>query len=358
MPKTTIQDHDFAQKHVFLRADLNVPLKNGCIADATRLEALLPTLKLLCDQGAVVTLATHIGRPQALLLQATPGFADPSKPNHELSSKPIASWLSDHGFGQVQLLENLRFYPGEQSTDTAQRLAFAQQLATGMDAYINDAFGTLHRNDASIALLPTLFPVSERFYGLCIARELEHLDYLRAQPEKPYVAVLGGNKLADKLPLITRLLKAPEPARITHLLLGGTIGTAIQADQNQTLQRLAAAQGVVLVLPEDMLGTTDIGPRTAATYAQIIASARTVLANGTMGMYEELASQDGTKAILEAIADNPHYTVIGGGDCAAAADQFGLAERIHFISTGGGATLAYLAAGEPWRELPGLIALQ
>ena len=273
-----------------------------------------------------------------------------------LSAQHLTPWFKDHGLNQVTLLENLRFSPGEQSKDPATKLAFAQQLAHNMDYYINDAFGTIHRNDTSITLLPTLFATENRFYGLCIAQEFQNLEQLRNAPAKPFIAVLGGNKLADKLPLIHHLITAPASTRVTHIMLGGALANAVLANPQHELQALATQHNVFLGLPTD--GTdTDIGPATIASYQAIIATAQTIFANGTMGVYEQPDSQEGTKAILQAIANNKGFTVLGGGDCAAAAQQFGIADKVSFISTGGGATLAYLAAQEPWLELPGLAAL-
>ena len=353
------------QKKVFLRADLNVPLTETGIVDDQRLQALLPTLQLLVQNAASTVIATHLGQP------------DPSNHDQALSTKRLLPWFAAHGFtphfaatptealGQLKqgtkliLLENLRFFAGEQSPNLA--ADFAKTLATLADCYVTDAFGTLHRNDTSIALLPLAFAPESRLYGLCIAQEAMALDKLRQAPKKPFLAILGGNKLATKLPLIEQLVTAPEAERITHLLLGGCLAMGLEQTA-PNLAALAAKNRVAMIVPIDYLtdaagNQIDIGPKTIDLFTPFLASAQTIFANGTMGKYEEKDGQAGTYAMLKAIAGNPGYTLIGGGDCGAAAAQCGVGERMSFVSTGGGATLAYLASKKPWEDLPGLFVL-
>lgn len=346
-----------AHKRVFLRADLNVPLgKKGEIADEHRLQALLPTLNMLVQSAARVVIATHLGKPN-------PGHPDPA-----LSTKQLIPWFEQHQFAvsfaaspshatellaggdKLILLENLRFFAGEQEPSST----FAGELAALADVYVTDAFGTLHRHDASIALLPSYFAPEKRFYGHCVAAELAALSKLRVAPEKPFVAIIGGNKLTTKLPLIQQLMTAPPAERVTQVLLGGLLGLDLAPE----LPALAKQHGVRLLTPIDYTDNNlDIGPNTIALFTEHLAAGRTIFANGTMGKYEEAAGQAGTKAILEAIGNNRGFTVIGGGDCGAAAIQCGMAEKVSFVSTGGGATLAFVASKEPWQDLPGLKTL-
>ena len=343
MEKKSILYANLHKKRVFLRADLNITGPHD-----ERLLALIPTLEFLTQRTKNVIICTHRGRP------------DPLHPDPALSTQPLVAWLQARGFAcgfidgdrPLTLLENIRFDPGEMGHSPA----LAQRLASMADYYVNDAFGTLHREDTSIALLPLQFAPQHRFYGLCVMREIEMLQRLRATPAKPYVAVLGGNKLEDKLPLITRLLQAPEHARVNHLLLGGALAQPLLENKNHELLRMAQRNGITVALPTDGTGR-DIGPQTIRTFTGIIATARTIFANGTMGVYEEADNQAGTRAILTAIAHCKGFTILGGGDCAAAAALFGVRNKVSFVSTGGGATLAFLAAIDPYKELPGLRAL-
>jgi len=398
-----------AGKRVLLRADLNVPLTDGRIANDRRLNAILPTLRLLLSTASRVVLASHLGRP------------NPAQPDPTLSTRHLLAWFAQQGLlasfasnldevperGLV-LLENLRFWGEETSRssrpfDGAQRErrnirssvlpstpyvataprepacppepctkvgskdvpyagAFVAALAATADCYVNDAFGTLHRADASIALLPRQFPVQERWYGLCVQQELTMLERLRQHPAKPFVALLGGSKVTDKLPLITQLITRPAEHRLTHLLLGGLLALDLP-NQAPDLLALAAAHGVGVLTPtdyryDDQQEPIDIGPATTATFVGCLRQAKTIFANGTMGKYEEAAGSTGTRETLQAIAQTTAFTVLGGGDCPAAAEMMGIADKVSFVSTGGGATLAYLAATDPWQDLPGLRALK
>ncbi len=391
MEKLLVTPAVIAHKRVFLRADLNVPLAlaGASIVDDHRLQALVPTLRLLVQNAACVVIATHLGKP------------DPSQPDEALSTKHLLPWLKKNHFtvsfatspaharaliargDSLILLENLRFFKGEQEPSTT----FAAELATLADVYVNDAFGTLHRSDASIALLPLYFPREKRFYGYCIAQEIKALTALRKAPGKPFVALIGGNKIATKLPLIEQLITAPPTARVTQVLLGGLLGLDLESSAPD-LPKLAREKGVSLLKPVDYLKSApalppltgrrsglkpcistssggaksvsypiDIGPQTIALFTPCLAKAQTIFANGTMGKYEEKAGQAGTNAMLAIIGNNAGFTVIGGGDCGAAAAQCGVAEKVSFVSTGGGATLAFIASNEPWHDLPGLKAL-
>lgn len=391
MEKLLVTPTVIAQNRVFLRADLNVPLAPAhfSIADDYRLRALLPTLRLLVQNAASVIIATHLGKP------------DPDHPDEALSTKHLLAWFTKNHFSvsfassaaqareliaaghSLILLENLRFFKGEQEPSTT----FAAELATLADVYVNDAFGTLHRSDASIALLPLYFPREKRFYGYCIAHEIKALNTLRQGPVKPFVALIGGNKLTTKLPLIQQLITAPPTARVTAVLLGGLLGLDLESSAPDLL-KLARENGVSVLTPIDYLKSAptlppltgrrselkscisassegaesvsypiDIGPQTIALFTPYLAQAQTIFANGTMGKYEEKAGQTGTNAMLAVVGNNAGFTVIGGGDCGAAAAQCGVAEKVSFVSTGGGATLAFIASKEPWHDLPGLKAL-
>lgn len=344
-------------KRLFVRFDGNAPIKNGVIRDFYRLGACLPTIAYLVQNKASrIVLATHIGRP------------DPKNPNPELSTRHLTPWFAAQGYpvtfvpqgeipGEVgiYLLENLRFDGREKGLD----VSFAQELASLADVYVNDAFGTLHRNETSITLLAQQFSPKSRGIGLCVERELHELTLLKKAPKQPFFVVLGGSKLADKLPLITRLITAPAQQRPTRILIGGALGFAALHDAN--LAQLAHDHTVTLHLPIDSINDNgiamDVGPKTIQLFTEAIKQAQTIFMNGTMGKYEIEKYSHGTQALCKALESCVAYTVIGGGDAAAAAHMYGIAESVDFISTGGGATLAFLTAQSPERELPGLAAL-
>jgi phosphoglycerate kinase len=383
-------------QRVFVRADLNVPTQGPTITDDFRLHAVLPTLLLAHQAGASVVLATHRGNPK-------PENHDPL-----LSTKLLIPWFESHNIpvvfaatiqeaAQLQspqhivLFENLRFFPGEKGHD----VAFAQQLATLADVYVNDAFGTIHRNDTSVTLLPQQFPPNLRLIGLLIAREIQGLDRLIHKPEQPFATIIGGAKLDDKVPLITNLLERPHHQRITSCMVGGLpslafikalghhVGTTHLETSTITqaahIMDLAQKKGVRIDVPSDVMinegeiGSTphgcaadaipatatvvDIGPATIRQYVYNVAQAHTVFINGTMGIFEYPAYQGGTSAVLQAIAAVNGYTVLGGGDTAAAAAACKLTTSFGFVSSGGGATLAYLGAAHPLEQLPGLKSL-
>jgi phosphoglycerate kinase len=355
-------------KRVLLRADFNVPIQDGQITDDLRIRAALPTIQWLQGQGAGVTACTHLGRPK--------GTPDP-----RYSVEPVRRRLAELAPG-VELRENLRFDPGEEANDPA----FVATLTDGFDAYVNDAFGASHRAHASIVGPPTVLPSAA---GRLLAKEVDVLLGLRDDPKRPFVAILGGSKVSDKLKVIEALLDVAD-----EVLIGGgmcftfwaaqghAIGDSLfEPDQVDACRKLLDARKPI-VLPGDVTalgpggelfapdkggevrqaGTSlpagwkgvDIGPGTAADFGDRIAEARTVFWNGPMGVFEDPRFEAGTRAVAEAVADTAGFTVVGGGDSAAALAQFGLDDRIDHVSTGGGASLELLEEG----DLPGLAALR
>jgi phosphoglycerate kinase len=387
----SVRDLDAAGTRVFLRADLNAPLKDGEVADDLRLSASLRTLELLLDGGARVVMASHLGRPK--------GEYDPS-----LSMAPVVARLTELlgrevvlardvvgpdaqakaaalEDGQVLVLENLRFDPGEKANDDD----FADALAAMAEVYVDDAFGAAHRAHASISGVPARLP---GYAGLLLERELEVLGGLLEDPSRPYVAVLGGAKVSDKLTVLENLL-----TRVDALAVGGAMcftflaaeghdvgASRVEADQIDTVADLVARardRGVTVHLPDDVVvaaefaqdaePTTvavgdipsekmglDIGPDSAARYAGAIADAGAVFWNGPMGVFEWPAFAAGTRAVADAMAATSGFTVVGGGDSAAAIRAFGLADDVDHVSTGGGASLELLEG----KDLPGVVALR
>ena len=358
-----------AGKRVLLRADFNVPLRDGAITDDLRIRAALPTIRWLHDQGAQVVACTHLGRPK--------GKVDP-----KYSVEPVRARLAELAPG-VELLDNLRFDPGEESNDPA----FVARLVEGFDAYVNDAFGASHRAHASVVGPPQHLPSAA---GRLLAREVEVLVGLRTDPKRPFVAILGGSKVSDKLEVIEALLAVADELMIgggmcfTFLrALGNGVGDSLcEDDMVDACRALLDRHADRLVLPTDItalgpggtlmdpgaggdvrqVGTAvpdgwtgvDIGPGTAADFGDRVAGARTVFWNGPMGVFEDPRFEAGTRAVAQAVADTRAFTVVGGGDSAAALAQFGLADRVDHVSTGGGASLELLEQG----DLPGLAALR
>ncbi|MGW5209771.1 phosphoglycerate kinase [Streptomyces sp. NPDC004051] len=390
-----------AGRRVFVRADLNVPLDGTAITDDGRIRAVLPTVKALADAGARVVVASHLGRPKGApdpafslapaaarlgeLLGADVAFATDTVGD---SATATVAGLAD---GQVAVLENLRFNAGETAKDDAERGAFADRLAALADLYVGDGFGAVHRKHASVYDLPARLPHAA---GFLIATEVGVLKKLTDDVERPYVVALGGAKVSDKLAVIDELL-----GKADRILIGGGMAytflkakgyeigeSLLQEDQlpavTEYLER-AEKNGVELVLPVDTLVAEefpdlktkapahpatvaadaipadrqglDIGPETRTLYASKLADAATVFWNGPMGVFEHPDYAEGTKAVAQALLDSPGYTVVGGGDSAAAVRILGFDEKAFgHISTGGGASLEYLEG----KTLPGLAALE
>ena len=379
MPRS-VKDIDLRGKRVFIRVDFNVPIKNGTIGDDTRIRASLPTIHYALDQGAKsVILASHLGRPKG-------------KPNPEYSLQPIAAHLSDLlerpvAFNDpkadgVVLLENLRFNPGEEKNDPE----FAAQLAAMADVYINDAFGSAHRAHASTEGI--VRHVKEAGAGLLMAAEVEYLGRVLEAPARPFVAILGGAKVSDKLEVIQNLVP-----RVDALLIGGAmaytffkarglnVGKSLVEDDlldaAREVEEMARKRNLRFELPVDHVVAAkleagiptmtldvedrtigdrmglDIGPKTIERYRSVIATAKTVSWNGPMGVFEIDAFASGTIEVAKAVAQVDGVTVIGGGDSIAAVAKAGVTDRITHISTGGGASLEFLGG----RKLPGVVAL-
>ncbi|MEU5829311.1 phosphoglycerate kinase [Micromonospora tulbaghiae] len=382
-------------RRVLVRADLNVPLdkQTGEITDDGRIRAVLPTLSALVQAGAKVVVCSHLGRPK--------GAPDP-----QFSLRPVAgrlgellgapvhfaedtvgdsaqSTVADLADGQVALLENLRFNAGETSKDDAERGAFADQLAALGDAYVDDAFGAVHRKHASVHDVPARLP---HFAGRLVLREVEVLSRLTGEPERPYVVVLGGSKVSDKLAVIEALLPT-----VDRLLIGGgmcftflkaqghEVGTSLlEKDMVETCRNLMERAPGKIMLPVDVVAADafapdaahdtvpadgipshrlglDIGPETVAGFAAALSQAKTVFWNGPMGVFEMAAFANGTRGVAEAITKADAFSVVGGGDSAAAVRALGLDESsFGHISTGGGASLEYLEG----KTLPGIAALE
>ena len=350
---------DVTGKRVLVRTDFNVPMEDGEITDDFRIRAALPTITWLTDRGASVVCASHLGRPKG-------------QPVPKYSMAPVRERLAELAPG-VELMENLRFHPGEEGNDPA----FVANLIDGIDAYVDDAFGAAHRAHASIVGPPQTLPSA---MGLLLQKEVDVLLGLRNNPKHPFVAVLGGAKISDKLGVVEALLDI-----VDALIIGGAmcftffaaqgkpIGDSLwEPDQVDTCKRLLAS-GRTIHLPDDITGVDatgayatfgtrlpdgakgfDIGPGSAAAFTDIIMDARTVFWNGPMGMFEDERFASGTRTVAQAMADTKAFTVVGGGDSAAALAQFHLDDEVDHVSTGGGASLELLELG----DLPGLEALR
>lgn len=388
MSKLTIRDLDLRGKRVFVRVDFNVPIKDSRVSDDLRIREALPTIRYGMDQGAVLVLASHLGRPKG-------------KPKPEFSLAPVADRLSEllgkkvhfvHDCvgpevekavaasqpGDVILLENLRFHPEEEANDAA----FAAKLAASTPIYVNDAFGSAHRAHASTEGI-TRF-VERAAAGFLMEKELRYLGGALESPERPFVAILGGAKISDKIEVIENLL-----GKVDRLLVGGAMAFTFLKSQGKSVgkslceedkldlarQLLARAPGTI-VLPVDAIASKspddeasahavsadripdnemglDIGPKTSAAFAAVIGPAKTIVWNGPMGVFEKEAFSSGTVRVAKAVADSGAVSIVGGGDSAAAVAKAGVADRITHISTGGGASLEFLAG----RILPGVAAL-
>jgi phosphoglycerate kinase len=386
MPKLSVRDLDLKGKCVFMRVDFNVPLSEDgqTITSDKRIRASLPTIRYVLDQGAALILASHLGRPKG-------------KPNPTMSLKPVARRLEEllgrpvkmapdcvgpeveamkPAPGEVLLLENVRFHPEEEQDDPE----FARKLAAGADVFVQDAFGSAHRAHASTVGVAKVLPVAAA--GLLMEKELEYLGKAITNPDRPCVGVLGGAKVSDKIEVIQNLLKV-----VDRLLIGGAMAyTFFRAQGRPTgkskveedkvdLAREVLAQAsdklmlpvdhvvaselvvgapseVVDSIPEDKLGV-DIGPKTVAAYTEVIRGAKTIIWNGPMGVFEMPPWDAGTVALAKAVAESGAVSVVGGGDSEKAIKAAGVADRITHISTGGGASLEFLAG----LELPGVAVL-
>lgn len=388
MPIPSIRDAEFKGKKTLVRVDLNVPLDDGKVADDTRIRAILPTLAMLREKGARVLLVAHLGRPKGQV-----------KP--ELTLAPVAAYLSNLigtevrfvdeivgdkaraaadalADGEVLLLENVRFDPREKKNDPV----FAEELASLAEIFVSDAFGTCHRAHASVVGVTEHLP---SYAGLLVDKEVQAFSQLEGDRlKKPFVALLGGSKVSDKVPLVENL-----EAKVERFVIGGAMAFCFLKAQGKAvgkskveedaveeagriLEKLgdrimlptdvvvapefdaAAPTQVVSVdaIPEDQMGL-DIGPETAAAYAEVLAQAGSVIWNGPMGVFEMEPFAQGTRTVGEALAASDAFSVVGGGDSAAAAALFGLTEKMGHVSTGGGASLEYMSGV----ELPGLAAL-
>ncbi len=384
--------HDWTGTKVLVRSDLNVPLEDGRITDDTRIRASVPTIKHLLDAGAAVAVCSHLGRPKGEVkpelslapcaerlseLLGVPVELAPDSVGDEVRAKVDALQP-----GQVLLLENLRFHAEEEKNDPG----FAKDLAAGFTHYVNDAFGAAHRAHASTEGVAHVLPAAA---GLLLAREVEVISGILEKPKKPFVAVLGGSKVSDKLPLIEHLLEITDRILIGGAMcftflkaLGDPVGKSLHEDEETQklalgLLERAGKVNCTLQLPTDILVAdrfeadskrevvpsdaipnwgmgVDIGPRTSAAYAEAIASAGTIMWNGPMGAFEIEPFAAGTRAVAEAMAAASGVTVVGGGDSGAAVVQFGLDDKFTHVSTGGGASLEMLEG----RTLPGVAALQ
>ncbi len=335
----SVRNADVAGERVLVRVDFNVPLEEGRVADDTRIRAALPTLELLLERGAAeVVLCSHLGRPKG---------EDPAYSMEPVRAR-LAELLPDE---RVRLLENTRFHPGETTNDPA----FARELATQGDLYVNDAFGSAHRAHASTVGVARLLPA---YAGLLLERELEELGSLLEAPERAFAAVLGGAKVEEKIGVLQSLGE-----RADVVLVGGKMAEEVDRDAGYELPRdvVAAAEfaedaesRVVAwdAVPDGWLGL-DIGPETRAAYAEELGRARTVFWNGPMGVFEWPRFAAGTRAVAEAVAAADAHTVVGGGDSVRAIEELGLADRIDWVSTGGGASLELLEG----KELPGVAVI-
>jgi phosphoglycerate kinase len=385
--KKTLRDLEVQGKRVLVRVDFNVPMQDGQITDDRRIRESLPTIQYLLERGAKVILMSHLGRPKG-------------KPDPQYSLRPVAERLSEllgrpvrfledcvgeaveqavqaMAPGEVVLLENLRFHPEEEANDDG----FARALARLGDLYVNDAFGSAHRAHASTEGVAHYLPAVA---GFLMEKELRYLGSVLTQPERPFVAILGGAKVHDKIGVIQNLLP-----KVDRLLIGGGMAftflkaqgyeigrSLLDSDSLEFARRVLQEAGQKIVLPVDVVVAPspeaetqaqvvpvdqippdqmglDIGPQTVARFREIVRLARTIVWNGPLGLFERAAFAEGTRGVLQAVAESGATSILGGGDTAAAAEQLGFADRITHISTGGGAALEFLEG----RTLPGVAVL-
>lgn len=391
----TIDGLQLRDQRVFYRVDYNVPLADGRVGDATRIEATIPTLRLMRERDARIVIASHLGRPKGQRNEKF-SLAPVRRKLEEILGVPVA-WASDCvgaeakekaaalGPGQILLLENLRFHPGEESNDAG----FAAELAELADSYVNDAFGASHRAHASIVALPESLPKEKTAAGFLLAREVEFLQKVTEIDEgsRPFVAILGGAKIKGKIEPLEAMVRLAD----TLLIGGGMANTFLAAEGRSLGSSLVDADSIEVAkkileggeraevrIPCDLVVTdsleaptrtrvvessepipegemaVDIGPRTIDAYAKVLAEARTIFWNGPMGVFENEAFAKGTRAVAKAVADGDALSVVGGGESVEAVNQSGMAENITHISTGGGASLEFISG----RVLPGVEALR
>jgi len=381
MAKRNIADVDVSGKTVLMRVDFNVPLDDsGAITDDRRIEMALPSIRSVIDRGGKLILMSHLGRPEGKGFEAAYSLASCAVRLSELLRCPVEMANDVAGAdavaksaslkaGGVLLLENLRFEKGEKKGD----IGLAERLAALADIYCNDAFGTCHRTDASMVAVPQAMGSKPKVVGFLVDKEIKYLSNTITSPDRPFVAILGGAKVSDKIMVIRNLLGICDQVLIGGamaytfaLAKGGKVGNSrVELDKLELAKELIAMGGDKLVLPDDThcgdsfspdcnkvvvaagqipdgYAGLDIGPKTAARYAKIIATSKTVVWNGPMGVFEMPPFDEGTKTVAQAVADSQATSIIGGGDSAAAIQQLGFADRVTHVSTGGGASLAML----------------
>ena len=388
--KKSVKDIDVKGKRVFVRVDFNVPMEDGKVTDDTRIRAALPTIQYLVDEGAKVILSSHLGRPKGevkeelRLTAAGERLAEllgkPVKKLDESVGENVKAAVAAMEDGDIVLLENVRFHAGEEKNDPA----LAKQFAELADVYVNDAFGAAHRAHATTAGIAEFLPAVS---GFLMQKELDVLGKALADPERPFTAIIGGAKVKDKIDVINHLLE-----KVDNLIIGGglsytftkaqghEVGTSLleedKIDLAKSFIKKAEDKGVNFYMPVDAVVADefskdantkvvdidkipadymglDIGPKTAEIYADVIKNSKLIIWNGPMGVFEMDAFANGTKAVADAMAETEGYTVIGGGDSAAAVEKFGVAEKMSHVSTGGGASLEFMEG----KELPGVVAL-
>jgi phosphoglycerate kinase len=387
MPKKSIATTDVSGKRVFIRVDFNVPIEDAIISDDRRIASALPTIKSVLDRGGKAILASHLGRPEGKGFEAEFSLKPVADRLSKLLGKPVAfpsqdctdsaaaAAVASMKSGDVLLLENLRFHKGEKKGDPT----FASKLAALADVYVNDAFGTCHRPDASMVALPKSMPGKPHVCGFLVEKEIKFLSEALAKPAKPFVVILGGAKVSDKLPAIENLLPKAQTIIVGGAMaytflkaLGQSVGSSrVEEDMLPAARKildLAARLKADLLLPIDHVCSTqfdefagkieisderipegsmglDIGPKTQARFAAAIRTAKTIVWNGPMGVFEWAPFAIGTKQVALAIADATKHgatSIVGGGDSAAAVEQFALANQMTHVSTGGGASLEML----------------
>lgn len=389
--KMTMRDLDLKGKRVFCRVDFNVPMEDGKVSDDTRIRAAIPTIEYLSEQGAKVILASHLGRPKGEVKEDS-RLTEAGKRLAELLGKPVLKLdestgpavekqVSELADGEILLLENVRFHAGEEKNDPE----LAKQFAALADVFVNDAFGAAHRAHATTAGIAEYLPSVQ---GLLLEKELDVLGKALSDPERPFTAIIGGAKVKDKIGVIDHLLD-----KVDNLLIGGGLSytftraqgheigdSLVEEDKIELAQSFiqkAKEKGVNLYLPNDTrvadsfsesaatkvvsvsdiekgwMGL-DIGPKTAELYDSVIRDSKLVIWNGPMGVFEMAPFAEGTKRVAQAMAETDAFTIIGGGDSAAAVEKFEVAEKMDHISTGGGASLEFMEG----KELPGVAALK